>query len=119
MDIKLDIDGDIDFTSNDFTLTTTESESLRQRLIIKLSTFQEEWFLDQSVGVPYYQEIFGKGRAKESIDAIFKTKILEEPAVISLVEFVSSLNTGDRSYSLSFKVKSENASEPIPVELTI
>lgn len=119
MDIKLTSDHDLDITSGDFTLTETESESLRQRLVIKLLTFQGEWFLNQNEGIPYYQSILGKNRAKETIDTIFKTAILNTPDVISLDSFQSSIDNRTRAYSLSFRVRSNNANEPIPVELTI
>lgn len=119
MDIKLTNDHDIDIVSNDFTLTQTESESLKQRLIIKLLTFQEEWFLDQTEGIPYYQSILGKNRSKESIDTIFKTAILDTPDVVSLLSFQSSIDNLTRIYTMSFKVQSNNAEEATPIELTI
>lgn len=119
MDIKLTNDHDIGIVSNDFTLTETESESLKQRLIIKLLTFQGEWFLNQNEGLPYYQSILGKNRAKETIDTIFKTAILDTPDVISLDSFQSSIDNLTRGYTMSFRVRSNNADEPIPIKLTI
>jgi len=121
MDILLDDNHDIEllFQERDFGLTKTESESLKQRLLIKLLTYQGEWFLDKSEGVPYYQSILGKRRAKESIDMIFKNKILSTRGVVSLESFSSNIDQTTREYRMSFRVVSDNKKEVVSVELTI
>lgn len=118
MDIKLNTDHDLDFDGEDLKLTSTESESLAQRLKVKLRTFKEEWFLDVDEGIPYYQSIFGKNRAKETIDIIFKNAILAEPEVVHILSFNSTISP-QRIYHLSFTVLSENGGEGIPVDLII
>lgn len=118
MDIKLNREHDLEFDGNDLKLTSTESESLAQRLIVKLRTFQGEWFLDVNEGIGYYQSILGKNRAKETIDLIFKNAILSEPEVVNIISFESSISP-QRVYQLRFKVRSLNGDEGIPVELTI
>ena len=118
-DLRLGLEShDLVFEGNDFQLTQTESESLAQRLKIKLLSYQGDWFLDQTEGIPYYQSILGKPRAKETIDAIFKSAILEEPEVIQIKSFESSLDNVNRIYSLDFIVLSENGQEQIPIELS-
>lgn len=119
MDILLNNDHDLEFTDNDLRLTETESESLAQRLKIKLLTFRGEWFLNTQEGIPYYQRIFRKNTPKETIDAVFKQAILSEPEVIQLNEFNSSINRQFRIYRLNFIVRSSNSDEPIPVEIEL
>lgn len=119
-DLKLDEDThDIIYEDGDFQLTPTESQSLAQKLRIKLLTFMGEWYLNEEEGIPYYQSIFGKNRAKETIDNIFKVAILEEPDVISLMEFRSSIDVKRRVYRMDFKVRSENDDEPIPITIEL
>jgi len=118
MDIKLNSEHDLAFDGYDLTLTTTESESLAQRLIIKLRTFRGEWFLNVDEGISYYESILGKNRAKETIDLIFKNAILSEPEVVNIISFESSISP-QRVYQLRFKVRSLDGDEGIPVELTI
>ncbi len=119
-DLRLQEDThDLYFIDNDLVITTEESDSLRQRLIVKLYTFQEEWYLDTTLGTPWYQQIFGKNRSKETIDSIFKQSILEEPEVLQIESFQSSIDRASRIYSLSFRVRSSNAEESIPVELEL
>ena len=119
MDLKLDTDHDLKFVDNDLVVTEVESESLAQRLIIKLKTFQGEWYLDERVGIPYFQSILGKNRSKETIDAIFKRAITEEPEVQALNSYRSILDTKNRIFTVSFSVQSSNEDEPTFVEFDI
>lgn len=120
MDLKLgDLDHDLLFVDNDLVVTTERSESLAQRLKVKLLTFRGEWFLDDRVGIPYFQSIFGKNRSKESVDAIFKQAIISEPEVESLIEYQSTLDSTYRVFSLSFKIKSVDEDEPSLIEFEI
>lgn len=112
MDLKLNGDHDLLFVDNDLVLTETESESLAQRLVVKLKTFQGEWFLDQFEGIPYFQSIFGKNRSKEAVDAIFKRAITDEPEVASLISYQSTLDNFSRGLSVTFEVQSVNDNEP-------
>lgn len=118
MDILLNKSHDLEFSGGDLSLTTNESQSLAQRLRVKLLTFRGEWFLDTNEGIPYFESIFGKNRAKQTIDVIFKRAILAEPEVISIVSFNSTINP-NRIYELRFTVRSSNSEESIPVDLTI
>lgn len=119
MDIKLSEGHDIQVVDGDFILTESESESLTQRLTIKLLTFQGEWYLNNSEGIPYYQSILGKNRAKETIDNIFKDAIIEEPEVVSLVSFRSSIDNARRVYKLNFTVESTNQEELVVIDIEI
>lgn len=88
--------------------TTTTSENLAQRLKIKLQTFFGEWFLDGTIGVDYFGQIFGKNRSKQSVDAIFQSEILKEREVLQITSFNSTLNQQTRVYSLVFEVKTRD-----------
>ena len=109
-DMKIDDDplspsfGDLVYDNSGATTTVNQADSVAQRLSIKLKTFKGEWFINTDTGIPYYQEIFGKVRNKQTIDAIFQKAILEEPDVLEIVEFSSSIDVG-RTYSLIFRVR--------------
>ena len=96
--------GDLVYDNSRATTTVNQADSVAQRLSIKLKTFKGEWFINTDTGIPYYQEIFGKVRNKQTIDAIFQKAILEEPDVLEIVEFSSSIDVG-RTYSLIFRVR--------------
>ena len=88
--------------------TTTTSENLAQRIKIKLQTFFGEWFLDGTIGVDYFGQIFGKNRSKQSVDAIFQSEILKEREVLQITKFNSTPNQQTRVYSLVFEVKTRD-----------
>lgn len=119
-DLRLDkLTHDILLVDGDFELTTTEDESLAQRLKVKLLTWQSEWYLDSTVGIPYIQSILGKNRSLQAIEAIFQDAILEEPEVLQLVSLNTSLNKVNRILTVTFNVRSASGDEIIPVELQI
>lgn len=118
MDIKLNaLTGDIAFT-NGLDIVVTQEEEIQQRLLIRLRTFLGEWFINTSYGVPYFQQILGKGRKKATVDGIMQEQILADGSVTELVSFTSELNA-DRSYRAEFKVKISNSSALIPVQIEV
>lgn len=79
------------------------TETVAQRLKIRLLTFLEEWVFNTAYGVPYHQRILGKKASKDSVDLIFQQQILEESGVKEIVSFTSTFV--NRQYSLSFSVR--------------
>ena len=77
MDIKLDLNpispsyGDAVFKNGALTkedVTQPFTENVGQRLRLRLLTFEGEWFLDTTYGVPYFQRILGRKPTKSAID---------------------------------------------------
>lgn len=119
MDILVDVEtGDLVYTNADIPpVTTDERDDVAQRLRIKLQTYLGEWFLNIETGVPYYERILRKGVRKQDVDVIFQTLIREEPDVLEIVEFDSTLSAS-REYSLNFRVRvSEGTTEAIVLEI--
>lgn len=84
--------------------TQPYTETVAQRLKIRLLTFMGEYFWDTSYGVPYWQRLLGvKQTSKAAIDLIFNQKILEEPGIKEIVTFNSTFS--NRIYSLTFSVR--------------
>lgn len=106
MDLLLDPNtNDLVFKNGAVTVTSSQSEIVAQRLKVTLYTFLGEWFLDDEVGVPYFQQIFGKARSKATVDVIFQNIISKDPGVVEIREFNSTLDNPSRGYSMSFKVR--------------
>ena len=104
-DIYLDpATGDIDFSTKEPTLITDVATAVRQRLHIRLNTFEGEWFYDSSVGVPYFQGILGQQFSQSIIDNTLRRTIIETEDVIELTEYSSSFDRMSRTYNLSFTV---------------
>jgi hypothetical protein len=80
------------------------TETVGQRLKIRLQTFLGEWFINTVYGVPYWQRLLGiKQTSKAAADLIFQTEILKEQGVKELVTFESTFV--NRKYSLIFSVR--------------
>ena len=99
-----------DFTTQPFTQTVA------QRLKIRLLNFQGEWFTDTTYGVPYFSRVLGiKQTSKAAVDLIFQQKILEEEGVKEIVSFSSTFQ--NRQYSLTFQVKVVNGEVTAPISV--
>lgn len=108
MDFKLDpISWDIIWHNGPLTKEDTTqplTETVGQRLKIRLLTFQGEWFINTVYGVPYFSRLLGqKQTSKAATDLIFQQQILSEEGVKEIVSFDSTFV--NRQYSLSFKVR--------------
>ena len=125
MDLLLDLDqispsyGDLTWKNGPLTpdyTTQSRVDVVAQRLRIRLLTFREEWFLDTSYGVPYFQSILGRKIKKSAVDLIFQREILAENGVKELTFFESTFE--NRKYSLSFRVKVTTGEESGLITIT-
>lgn len=107
MDIKLDEDGDISLVNGDAQTTSIGAEDLSQRLRIRLNTFQGEWFMDNTLGIDWWNRVMGKNRSKMAVDALIQDAILKEPDALQIVSYTSSISA-DRKFSCSFRVRTED-----------
>jgi len=106
MDMLVDGDvNDVVFKNGQTPVTTDEKTKVAQRLKIKLQTFLGEYFLNTQAGVPYYQRVFGKVRNKSLVDTIFQRQILEDPDVLEILSYSSTLDVADRFLEVTFIVR--------------
>lgn len=102
-----------EYTTQPFTQTVA------QRLKIRLLSFYGEWFADTTYGVMYWERILGvKQTSKAAVDLLFQQAILKEEGVKEIVSFDSTFR--NRQYSLVFQVKVVNGeiTQPISVQPT-
>lgn len=119
MDLLLDENNDLVFFNGPLTLEYTTQplvQVVAQRLLILLQTWQEEWFLDTTYGIPYWQSILGKKTSKAAVDLILQEKILAENGVKEITYFNSSLV--NRAYSAQFKVRVVTGEESETITIT-
>jgi hypothetical protein len=64
---------------------------LAQKLKIRLSMVLGEWYLDSTIGLPYFSIIFQKGANQAMINALFTAAILGCPGVASLEQMSLSV----------------------------
>lgn len=99
-DITLEIDGDgmVNFATID-----SDSELLMQRLFLRFKTFRKDLFWNINYGIDYLNDVFGKGRPKNSVDVIIRDEILKEPMVDKVVSFESEVV--NYNYACKFVVR--------------
>lgn len=120
MDLLLNADtNDLVFVNGQCPVTQLLVDVVKQRLKITLYTFLGEWFLNTSIGVPYFQQIFGKIRSKNTIDLIFQRIISSDPDVIEILSFDSTLTTDNRGYEMTFQVRVSDNTASLPITIQV
>lgn len=93
------------------------TQTVGQRLKIRLLTFLGEWSFNTVYGVPYFQRLLGKKQtSKAAADLIFQTQILAEEGVKEIVTFNSTFV--NRKYSLSFSVRVVTGEVTAPIVIS-
>lgn len=119
MDLLLDENNDLVFFNGPLKREYTTQplvQVVAQRLLILLQTWQGEWFLDTTYGIPYWQNILGKKTSKAAVDLILQQKILAENGVKEITYFSSTLE--NRQYSAQFKVRVTTGEETNTITIT-
>lgn len=97
----------------------SNADEVTQNLRTRLKMFLGEWFLDLFKGVPYREEILGKGNSDARIGAAIKKVILETPGVIQLMSYSQTIDAAARKLSVEFRAQAADGaiidfSEVIP-----
>ncbi|AZF88449.1 hypothetical protein TAC_0061 [Acinetobacter phage TAC1] len=98
-------------------LTASRGASLAQRLVIRLNTFLGSWFLNENLGIDYFNKVFEKTITKSSIDATFQTAIYADNRVETITHFSSHVKAN--IYHMEFKVKARDGVVSDMVDVTV
>lgn len=105
VDLENPVEGDLHLTQGQFTLIG-EGQNLdlavMQDIRSRLRMFKGEWFLDQSEGVPYFEDVLVKSPDLEIIKSIFRQVILGAKYVSAIEDLSVSLS--DRTIQVDFSV---------------
>lgn len=102
IDFELDqVSNDLAFKKNDFSLVESVDQ-IMQNLAIRLRFFLGEWYLDTTLGIPFYEMILRKNPNQIQIESILKNEIVTTFGVERLTSFESSYNENTRKYSVKF-----------------
>jgi len=118
MDLKL-TNNDLDITNNELTLITGIDET-SQNITVNLKTILGEWFLDESIGVPWLNEIFVKRNSLSQAQAILIDQIRQTNGVKKINDLTFDFNGSTRQLSVSTRIQSEDGdiilNDIVPVE---
>lgn len=102
-DILLNSQHDIDISNLDLSIVSG-ADSVAQALSIRLQFFKAEWFLDTSVGIPFYTNIFVKNPNFTHIETLLKAEILSVENVRELLKFETEYIAAERKFVVNFEV---------------
>lgn len=105
-DLVLDANGELMITNGDLSLTDS-SNNTAQAIRRKLCTFEGEWYLDRSIGLPYFSDVLGKGKFLSDIKVIYLREIQSVPEVAEILEFNISEDPRLRILKIDFKVRDD------------
>jgi hypothetical protein len=117
-DLKLTADGDLDTSTGDLQIISG-IPGVIQDIMTRLKMFQGEFFLDQTVGVPYFQEIFVKNPSANLIKAAFRDAILATPFVTAVGNLAITYDGAARTISIKFDATIGDTTVPINVSNTL
>lgn len=73
-----------------------DAEAVAQHARQRAQTFQGEWFLDASAGVPWGQQIFGRDYDPALAEAVLKANLLGTDGVTEITSFSVSFDRATR-----------------------
>lgn len=73
------------------------ADAIAQRLLVRMSFFKGEWFLDTRLGIPYLENVFVRNPDLPFIEAMFRKVIKTTPGVDKVLSYTAEL-TKRREY---------------------
>lgn len=110
MDLALNDTHDLYVTNQDLTLTTEETE-VAQDLSIRLQFILNEWFLDNTAGIPYPQIIFEKNTNISTVYTIFRNEIKNTDNIKTLDSLILTPDADNKKLLVTFRVTQDNGSQ--------
>ena len=96
---------DLEIGSNkNWRLTNNLTEYVSQKIESILGFFSEEWFLDYTLGIPYFQSILKKNPDINLINTIFLNAIKNIDEVKEVLKFEITYNESERTYAIDWEV---------------
>jgi hypothetical protein len=92
----LDVNGDYSFGDGPGEFLVDTPATVAQAIQTRLLLWQGEWFLDSTVGTPYYSQILGYN-TEAAYDGAIQAVILNTLGVNSITSYSSSVNPVTRS----------------------
>jgi len=106
MNIQL-VDGDIALVNSQIQMISGLDE-MAQKVDNCLNSFKGDWFLDLTLGVPYFQTILQKGTTDDQIEAILTDYIASIEGVITILSFEIETNKSTREASIKVRIKTKD-----------
>lgn len=119
--LRLDADNDIDFSTGTAVwiggarAPDTRLDAIAQHVRTRLQLFQGEWFLDDRVGVPWFQRILGRKGVRDVASQILRSVVAGTPGIVKVDRFDLSIDS-DRHAEVSFSATADTGET---IDLTV
>jgi len=112
-DLLLDSSNDLVIENGDFVFARG-IDAVAQSCRIALQMFEGEWFLDQSVGIPYWQQILGfkPAIAMRAARLAFTSELRAVSGVLDVVQMDITYDNVLRSMSVTWQVRTALGDTP-------
>jgi hypothetical protein len=98
---------DVEIAHGDISLCPTDSACVAQTITTRLKIIEGEWFLDASLGIPYFTQIFGHKRSAHYVRELMVPELLTIRGVLAIDNFSASIET-NRRLKITFDAKLNN-----------
>lgn len=110
-DIKLDLDP-VSASLNDLLIVNGDlvivdgAQAILQSILQRLRMYLGEWFMDNSIGLPWFDQILVKNPDQSKIDGLIQNQILSTPGVDTLTAYsIVKADFTTRVLEISFEVQ--------------
>lgn len=103
MNFGLDDNGDLALSQNNLTMISGKPE-IMQIIKLNLQSVAGEWFLDETLGLPWFDQILEVQNSDTNLDTIFLDSIRTSDGVLSVLRFETELDRGLRVLRIAFAV---------------
>lgn len=86
-------------------------DTLEQRIRTRMQTFMGEWYLNEEMGVPYFQEVLVKNPDVARVRALLLAALLSVEGVKQVTKFNVAFIPGDRRFAVDFHCISDDEEE--------
>lgn len=92
------VTGDIVTSGQQFII---EKDEIAQTIRTRLTLYLGEYFRDITDGTPWYEQILGKFKSLDTIEAVLRARIANTPGVVRLISFATDFDVNSRKYSVT------------------
>lgn len=103
---KLDENGDYSFGHGPNDFYVNNPEAVGQSVLTRLKLWEGEWYLDTTVGTPYFLKILGK-IPQEVADKAIQDVVLSTTGVTGLASYFSSYDPAKRELMVTMTVNTQ------------
>lgn len=101
--LKLGADGDLSIDGGQLEILPIGIDAMAQNLRTRLQFFKGEWFLNEEIGIPYYQSIFIKGPNPNIVRGAFRDEVLGTPGVNTVDRLELNYSRATRKASVTIE----------------